>query len=93
VPNARKRKGRNSFTRRARIKRLIARDGLDCARCGKPIDPDLVYPRGQTITVGHIVEYAEGGNSEDENLQLEHYDCNWKAGIEYQKKRLEGTDC
>ncbi len=70
------------------IPRLRARDGDDCALCGKPIDFAREPGTWLGPSVDHKVPRAAGGHSNLANLQLAHaYPCNQRKGA-----RHEGTD-
>ena len=61
----------------AHKKRIGVRDGWICGICHKSIDPNLsVYESIWAAVVDHILPKRLGGNHEDENLQIAHYECN-----------------
>lgn len=62
------------------LKHLIERDGLTCAICGKPCDPNdkkwnrrcgPMYP-----TIDHIIPMSKGGGHTWDNVQVAHMICN-----------------
>jgi len=52
---------------------VVARDGALCGLCGQPVDLDHVE-------VEHDLPVSLDGNSELDNLQLAHGDCNLRKG-------------
>lgn len=57
--------------------RLIAKHGMVCALCSKPIEPE------HELTVDHIIPRAMGGATTYENCQLAHKECNFRKGNKY----------
>lgn len=62
------------------LKKLIARDGLTCALCGKQCDPNdhtwtkycgPLYP-----SIDHIIPMSKGGGHTWNNIQIAHIICN-----------------
>ncbi len=56
-----------------RIERLIARDGLICHICHRPV------PRGE-VSLDHLVPIVAGGPHAEWNLALAHRRCNFRRG-------------
>lgn len=56
---------------------LIAKHGMVCALCGKPIESE------NELTVDHIIPRAMGGSTTYENCQLAHKECNFRKGNKY----------
>ena len=56
---------------------LIAKHGMVCALCIKPIESE------SELTVDHIIPSAMGGATTHENCQLAHKDCNLRKGNKY----------
>lgn len=56
---------------------LIAKHGMVCALCSKPIESE------HELTVDHIIPRAMGGATTYENCQLSHRDCNLRKGNKY----------
>ena len=56
---------------------LIAKHGMVCALCGKPIESE------SELTVDHIIPRAMGGATTYENCQLAHKECNFRKGNKY----------
>ena len=56
---------------------LIAKHGMVCALCGKPIESE------SELTVDHIIPRAMGGSTTYENCQLAHKACNFRKGNKY----------
>jgi 5-methylcytosine-specific restriction endonuclease McrA len=65
--------------------RIGERDNWICGLCGWFIIPTLsVYDTSEgkwAAVIDHIVPRCIGGNHEDENLQIAHYQCNWIKSI------------
>lgn len=59
---------------------VLARDGLDCRRCGLPVDLDLPWPDRLSKSLDHIVPLSRGGSHELANVQLMHLGCNASKG-------------
>jgi len=66
------------------LKRLIERDGLRCAICGKMCDPSdrswskycgPLYP-----SIDHIIPMSKGGSHTWDNVQVAHIICNSRKG-------------
>lgn len=57
--------------------RLIAKHGMVCALCSKPIESE------NELTVDHIIPRAMGGSTTYENCQLAHKECNLRKGNKY----------
>lgn len=56
---------------------LIAKHGMVCALCSKPIESE------EELTVDHIIPRAMGGATTYENCQLAHKECNLRKGNKY----------
>lgn len=56
---------------------LIAKHGMVCALCSKPIESE------EELTVDHIIPRAMGGSTTYENCQLAHKECNFHKGNKY----------
>ena len=56
---------------------LIAKHGMVCALCSKPIESE------EELTVDHIIPRAMGGATTYENCQLSHKECNFRKGNKY----------
>ena len=56
---------------------LIAKHGMVCALCSKPIESEY------ELTVDHIIPRAMGGATTYENCQLAHKECNLRKGNKY----------
>ncbi len=85
---------RANGTRRNRIRREIAAQGLPCALCGQPIDYDAPYflddgkVNPDAFVVDEIIPVARGGNPLDiNNCQPAHSRCNLAKGA-----RMPGDD-
>ena len=57
--------------------RLIAKHGMVCALCSKPIKSE------EELTIDHIIPRAMGGATTYENCQLAHKECNLRKGNKY----------
>lgn len=62
------------------LKKLIKRDGLRCAICGKMCDPDdcswSKYSGPMRPSIDHIIPMAKGGGHIWSNVQVAHLICN-----------------
>ena len=62
------------------LKRLIERDGLQCAICGEMCDPDdhtwSEYTGPMSPSIDHIIPMAKGGGHIWTNVQVAHVICN-----------------
>ncbi len=56
-----------------RLRKLIERDGLNCAICKNPLTE-------KTMSIDHIIPLSLGGTHALENLRLAHRRCNGKRG-------------
>lgn len=81
----------NSHARRARMggavngdkvltAELIARDGLDCSACNKPIETDRAWPHPLSISIDHTTPVSRGGPHSLSNTTLMHLRCNISKG-------------
>ena len=70
------------------LKKLIARDGLRCAICGKMCDPNdhswSRYSGPTSPSIDHIIAMARGGGHVWENVQVAHIICNSEKGDSYE---------
>ncbi len=57
---------------RAVVNAIMARDGVDCFFCGKPLNGD--------ITIEHLVAVCHGGPNHVSNMFLAHSVCNQTVG-------------
>lgn len=66
------------------LKKLIKRDGLRCAICGKMCDPNdhswSKYMGAMSPTIDHIIPMAKGGGHTWDNVQVAHAICNSYKG-------------
>lgn len=62
------------------LAQVAARDGWRCQLCRRTVDPTLVVPHPKAATIDHIVPRNDGGTHEMSNVQLAHFDCNWRKG-------------
>ena len=63
---------------------LIAKHGMVCALCSKPIESE------EELTVDHIIPRAMGGATTYENCQLAHRECNLRKGNKYIDPEIVG---
>lgn len=61
-----------------RVKDIYRRDGWICQLCMKPVDRSAKVPDAKAPTLDHIIPLAKGGTHEPRNVQLAHFECNWK---------------
>ena len=66
-----------------RIKKQMQAEAEQCAKCGKPISIEYQWPHENSVTIGHIIPLALGGDPLDpRNLQVECIRCNSGEGTE-----------
>jgi 5-methylcytosine-specific restriction endonuclease McrA len=58
---------------------ILARDGLFCRRCGRPLQT-TDRRRADYAEIGHVTAFARGGTLDPRNLQVECLLCNRSAG-------------
>lgn len=66
-----KTKGRR-FVTSDQKRRILERDDYTCYLCGFPI--------AATASIDHVVPYAKGGRTDDDNLKATHAACNRRKG-------------
>ena len=71
-PRGPRERSRAATTRENKRRRIFARDGFACLRCGETNEDKL--------TLDHIKPKAQGGTDADENLQTLCEDCNQAKG-------------
>lgn len=59
---------------------IAQRDGWRCGICGGKVDPALSWPDPWSISIDHVVPFAEGGDDTKANVQLAHLRCNVVKG-------------
>ena len=59
---------------------ICERDRWKCQLCYKPVSPRLKYPHPLSASLDHIIPVAHGGTHQPINVQLAHFECNWKRG-------------
>lgn len=84
----RERKKRGKRARRARkrgvahepytLAEIATRDRFRCGLCGKRVAMKQAVPHPKAPTIDHIVPIADGGTDVRANVQLAHFECNWK---------------
>lgn len=81
---ARAKRFRSQYDPGVTLKKLIERDGLTCAICGKPCDPNdrswSKYSGPLSPSIDHIIPMAKGGGHVWGNVQVAHIICNSKKG-------------
>lgn len=76
MPTNRTAQGKWKNKRRAMITTAKRTGQLQCAICGRPLDPDAPRCTPNAIELDHIVPVARGGTDDDENLALLCFPCN-----------------
>ncbi len=56
------------------------RDNFICQLCFHLVDVLLKVPHPLAPTLDHVIPISKGGKHEPENVQLAHFECNWKRG-------------
>ncbi len=59
---------------------VFSRDGWVCQLCGKPVDPELLWPALLSKSLDHRIPMAKGGPHTEGNCQLAHLICNVRKG-------------
>lgn len=55
---------------------IADRDGWRCGICGERIGKTRAYPHPRSLSIDHIVPYADGGDNVWVNVQASHLRCN-----------------
>jgi hypothetical protein len=63
---------------RISLMRIAMRDGWTCQICGTRVSKGKRVPHPKAATLDHIIPVALGGPHTKENVQLAHFECNWK---------------
>lgn len=66
------------------LDQLISRDRGRCALCGRKVAVGKKAPHPLSPTVDHIIPLSMGGAHDQSNLQLAHFECNWRKGASEQ---------
>lgn len=80
MPTNRTAAGKWKAQRRAMITKAKRAGTLQCALCGRQLDPDAPRCTDAAIELDHVVPVAAGGTDEQDNLQLSCYPCNRAKG-------------
>lgn len=62
------------------LSQIAARDNFLCGICGNPVNMTAECPDPYSPTRDHIVPISRGGQDTPENVQLAHFECNWRKG-------------
>lgn len=57
---------------------IATRDRYRCGLCRKRVAMKQVVPHPKAPTIDHILPIAAGGDDTRANVQLAHFECNWK---------------
>lgn len=57
---------------------IAGRDRMRCGLCRKRVAMKQVVPHPKAPTIDHILPIAAGGDDTRANVQLAHFECNWK---------------
>jgi len=63
---------------------IAARDRNTCGLCRKRVAMTKAVPHPKAPTIDHVVPISDGGHDVKANIQLAHFECNWR-------KRAGGT--
>ncbi len=67
---------------------IFERDKWKCGLCGKKVNKELKHPHPKSASLDHIIPLSVGGAHSRANVQLAHFDCNWKKGIQSKGEQL-----
>lgn len=59
-------------------RKIFERDGWRCGICSKRVGRSYKWPHDRSATLDHIVPLARGGEHTRANVQLAHWECNWR---------------
>lgn len=59
---------------------IAERDGHKCQLCKKRVPMDKAVPHPLAPTIDHVLPIARGGDDTRANVQLAHFECNWRKG-------------
>jgi 5-methylcytosine-specific restriction endonuclease McrA len=57
---------------------VAARDGYRCGICRRTVPMARAVPHSLAPTIDHILPLAAGGDDTRGNVQLAHFECNWR---------------
>lgn len=57
---------------------IAARDRFTCQLCHKRVAMTKAVPHAKAATIDHVVPLADGGDDTRANVQLAHFECNWR---------------
>lgn len=57
---------------------IALRDSERCGLCGRKVDMRKAVPHPKSPTIDHILPLAAGGDDTRANVQLAHFECNWR---------------
>jgi len=70
-----------------RLKAQVKAESSHCAKCGKPLYPDLKWPHRWSTSIDHIIPLHLGGEPLDPaNVQATHLTCNVREGNHIRNK-------
>jgi 5-methylcytosine-specific restriction endonuclease McrA len=59
---------------------IATRDGFTCQLCRKRVDMMKPHPHPKSPSIDHKVPFSESLDDTRANVQLAHFDCNWRKG-------------
>lgn len=62
-------------------RKVYERDGWRCQLCQRPVKRDALAPDPLSPSLDHIIPLAAGGTHEYRNVQLAHFLCNSRKGV------------
>lgn len=83
--------GERINSREARVV-VRARDGHLCHICHTLVSEGLLQGDPLQATLDHVVELADGGSNDLENMKLAHRSCNEERGIRFNRARRLAQD-
>jgi hypothetical protein len=75
---AEKARRRGVIHERYTLAEIARRDRSTCKLCGKRVAMTKSVPHPKAPTIDHILPIAAGGQDVRANVQLAHFECNWK---------------
>jgi 5-methylcytosine-specific restriction endonuclease McrA len=63
-----------------KVEEIYARDAWRCQLCHRAVPKDKIVPHPKAATLDHVLPLAEGGEHTRANVQLAHFECNWRKG-------------
>jgi 5-methylcytosine-specific restriction endonuclease McrA len=59
---------------------IALRDRFICGLCHKRVAMTRAVPHPRSPTIDHVIPLADDGHDVRANVQLAHFECNWRKG-------------